>query len=1203
MLVAILCSALTDNVWGDELFYTLDGTKTATGNAYASASNVTQNEMTWSVVANTEQNPWRIGGKGLSGVDREIKSTTAMGSAITKVTISVGATASSLTVNSVKLIVASDASFNTVLDEITKTSDLTSTTLTFNPTSDSEWDTEAYYKIIFNVTRTGTSGNGYVTFNNAQFYNSGSSNPVQLSAPELTATAGNNTVTLEWNSINNASSYTIQYADNDQFTGATTITEATSPKEISGLTNGTTYYFKAMVVGDGTNYLSSDYGSAVSATPTNVSKITITQNELTDFTNAYNWYDWTVGGVSGKAYAYKNSGMQFNSGKDGYWIYNSTAIPGIITSVKIVKASGTDRSWTLKAGTSEISSTSDGTQIGDAKTVGTSGATWEVNGSYNYFLLYVSGGSTVISSIEITYTPSTDPIINATDPAELAYDATGGEFGYSITNPTSATLSATSNSNWITIVSVDGKNSKVSFSTSMNTGAQRQGTITLSYTGADDKVITITQAGKPAPSITANDVEIVYNATGGSIAYTVENPDNGTLSASVPQGSWVTLGQGTASPISFTCEINPTAVARTTTVTLTYTYDTNKTATKEVTVTQAGNPDLVDNISDITAVSTSYKVRGTVVATNSKGFVIGDGTGYVYTYLNSAPSQSIGEKVTIDGTTASYGHILQFTSSATITEATSSNYDNTPAITIVDATAIATYNSDYQLSDYVQFEGTLTTSVSGNYTNYNISVGTATARISYPTATQATALDNLVNKKVRVKGYFAGFSSSSFTVMMESVEEVVVTTPTITIDSNEFELTAGAEDGYLEIAYSNLTINSANDFSVQFYDAQGNPLASGSEPDWIDAEVTTQTGETGYFVYYLTSENTGAARTAYFKVYAEDDQSNLVYSNLVTVTQAAPVVDYATLPFSYDGNGATASEITGFTATGLGTYSDSPAIKFDTTGDNLILKLGGEAGTLSFDIENKGSGTWSGTFKVQTSANGTDYSDIATYTALDGKKSESFYLDSYVRYIKWVFVSKTTGFNVAIGNINVVAGYVKAVSSNGWATWIAPRDVEVPTDVTAYMVENTTETSASLKELLTIPANEPVLLKNEGSYEFPVASEILDNVSGNLLSVSDGTIAAGKVAYVLAKNGDTACFKKWTGEAATLNGRVVMIVDEAAAPARGFFTLDDDDNTTTGIDNVNVNLNDNNVYDLQGRCVAQPAKGLYIVNGKKVIIK
>ena len=43
----------------------------------------------------------------------------------------------------------------------------------------------------------------------------------------------------------------------------------------------------------------------------------------------------------------------------------------------------------------------------------------------------------------------------------------------------------------------------------------------------------------------------------------------------------------------------------------------------------------------------------------------------------------------------------------------------------------------------------------------------------------------------------------------------------------------------------------------------------------------------------------------------------------------------------------------------------------------------------------------------------------------------------------------------------------------------------------------------------------------------------------------------------------------------------------------------------TGIEEVKSKMEDGKgeYYDLQGREVAQPAKGLYIVNGKKVIIK
>ena len=57
-------------------------------------------------------------------------------------------------------------------------------------------------------------------------------------------------------------------------------------------------------------------------------------------------------------------------------------------------------------------------------------------------------------------------------------------------------------------------------------------------------------------------------------------------------------------------------------------------------------------------------------------------------------------------------------------------------------------------------------------------------------------------------------------------------------------------------------------------------------------------------------------------------------------------------------------------------------------------------------------------------------------------------------------------------------------------------------------------------------------------------------------------------------------------------------------PAEGapFFGLNFDDETT-GIRNIERTINDNQYYTLDGRRVAEPTKGLYIVNGKKVVIK
>ena len=171
----LLCALIvgSSNVWaGDVVHYTLDGTVTDGGNSnYAQdGGGLTQNGVDWSVTGNTTINPWRIGGKNLTGVDREAYSKTAMGTAITKIELKLGDI--TLTVNSIKLIVASNSDFSTVIESFTETSITANTTLTFTPTAPAtDWATGAYYKFVFNVTA--GSSNSYVQLKSAKFYESG----------------------------------------------------------------------------------------------------------------------------------------------------------------------------------------------------------------------------------------------------------------------------------------------------------------------------------------------------------------------------------------------------------------------------------------------------------------------------------------------------------------------------------------------------------------------------------------------------------------------------------------------------------------------------------------------------------------------------------------------------------------------------------------------------------------------------------------------------------------------------------------------------------------------------------------------------------------------------------------------------------------------------------------------------------------------
>lgn len=195
-----------------------------------------------------------------------------------------------------------------------------------------------------------------------------------------------------------------------------------------------------------------------------------------------------------------------------------------------------------------------------------------------------------------------------------------------------------------------------------------------------------------------------------------------------------------------------------------------------------------------------------------------------------------------------------------------------------------------------------------------------------------------------------------------------------------------------------------------------------------------------------------------------------------------------------------------------------------------------------------------------------------------------------------LFAHKVTISSAADFRTSVVE--TATVGSAEWATWIAPNYVAVPTTVNAYIVEETTTSSAKLTEVLSIPAGQAVLLKTTGTHTFQVCSDedMVDDYSGNLLKVSDEMTADG--VYVLAKKSNGVGFYKWAGGLLGA-GRVYL---DAPAAAREFLSFDED--VPTSIETlVPAVSRGNDFYDLQGRKVAQPAKGLYIVNGKKVIIK
>ena len=545
---------------------------------------------------------------------------------------------------------------------------------------------------------------------------------------------------------------------------------------------------------------------------------------------------------------------------------------------------------------------------GDDQTV-----TKDVTVTQAEYIQTVSGYSIDFESVASAYTDWTFANMesqqtgnsNVTAHGGTYYGTTGGKASASITTKaiiaTPNTLTCyvtkqsnnTTASNWKIEVSSDGAEwttVKEQSATSMTAGTWVELTASLtnytevyvrvSYSGStavrniDD--LTLVTEISTSPLINAeNPAELTYDATSGEIAYTITNPVPGTLLQATADADWVsdiTVGD---EAITFTTTANELKTERVATFTLTYEGAEDKT----VTVTQAGNPNIIDKIENISESGVPYNVQGTVVATSARAFVIGDGTGYIYYYNgNTAPSVSVGDMVKISGTTGNYGNVIQFTNAATITEATESEY--TP-LTPAAMTEVPDYTSGLYKSDYYQFEGMLTKE--GNY--YVVAVGEGQIRISYPSPDQTTELDALLNNTVKVKGFFAGNSTYNnntiFTAIMESIEEVVSDEPSITLASYEVEVNANAHTTPTTIAVTYANIDFENHVpEVVFYESDG---STETTYDWLFVDL-----DADWNVYYIIEENTNnAARTAYFKVLGYDSNGNNVYSNLASITQAA----------------------------------------------------------------------------------------------------------------------------------------------------------------------------------------------------------------------------------------------------------------------------------------------------------------------------
>ena len=198
---------------------------------------------------------------------------------------------------------------------------------------------------------------------------------------------------------------------------------------------------------------------------------------------------------------------------------------------------------------------------------------------------------------------------------------------------------------------------------------------------------------------------------------------------------------------------------------------------------------------------------------------------------------------------------------------------------------------------------------------------------------------------------------------------------------------------------------------------------------------------------------------------------------------------------------------------------------------------------------------------------------------------------------------------------NVVVSAVANTGANGITTFSSSYHLNLDdiAGATAYSVLETDASSAKLTTATgTVAAGEGLFLKGEANAEVTIPlSSAGSAISGNMLvgspvaSTIDDLIIDYDNIYVLgATDGKLHNVATYvSSNTLTIPACKAFLRYSGDSNARDL-SLIFDDAETTGIQAAEKKMSDNAMYfDLMGRRVAQPQKGLYIVNGKKVVIK
>ncbi|MBQ7509982.1 MAG: InlB B-repeat-containing protein [Prevotella sp.] len=205
-----------------------------------------------------------------------------------------------------------------------------------------------------------------------------------------------------------------------------------------------------------------------------------------------------------------------------------------------------------------------------------------------------------------------------------------------------------------------------------------------------------------------------------------------------------------------------------------------------------------------------------------------------------------------------------------------------------------------------------------------------------------------------------------------------------------------------------------------------------------------------------------------------------------------------------------------------------------------------------------------------------------------------------------LYIGRSGGTATYLTALTVVRENATIKPAHNKSTYVASTalDFSGVAGLKAYRASDASAGKVTLDEVTTVPAGTPLLLIGTADTEYSVpALETADAIGTNLLVAGDGSTEFDGTTYDYILYSDGLFYQIGSGSVAVGKAYLHCESDPTAAGSRSLAISFGDE--TTGISSMHNSqcIMHNEIYNLSGQRVGQPVKGLYIVNGKKVLVK